>query len=91
MNIVCVCGMGIGTSVLLKMNVENAASSLGVDADVQASDIGSARGSAQSADLIMTSNELAEEIGDISVPIVIVNNFMDVNEIKEKLQAALAS
>ena len=42
MKIVTVCGMGIGTSVLLKMNTEKALRTLGIDADVEAADIGTA-------------------------------------------------
>ena len=34
MNILCVCGNGIGTSVLLKVNVESVAADLGVDVNV---------------------------------------------------------
>lgn len=85
MNIVCVCGMGIGTSVLLKMNVEKAADNLGVDATVTTADISTARGAAQGADLIMTSDELAEELGQISTPVQVVDNFMDIAEIQTKL------
>ena len=85
MYIVCVCGMGIGTSVLLKMNVEKAADNLGVDATVTTADISTARGAAQGADLIMTSDELAEELGQISTPVQVVDNFMDIAEIQTKL------
>ncbi len=89
MNIICVCGMGIGTSVLLKMNVEQAASQLGIDADVTTADIGSAKGAAQGADLILTSEELAEELSGASTPVVVIDNFLDSGEIKEKLQEAI--
>ena len=37
MNILCVCGNGIGTSVLLKVNVESVAADLGVDVNVTTS------------------------------------------------------
>jgi PTS system ascorbate-specific IIB component len=87
MKIVCVCGMGIGTSILLKMNTEKAAAKLGIDADVTAADISSARGSAQGCDLILTSQELATELDGTSVPVVVINNFMDVGEIETKLQS----
>ena len=49
MKIVAVCGMGIGTSVLLKMNAEKVLQDLGIDADIEAADIGVARGAAQTA------------------------------------------
>ncbi|MCI1225398.1 MAG: PTS ascorbate transporter subunit IIB, partial [Bifidobacterium sp.] len=37
MNILCVCGNGIGTSVLLKINTESVASDLGMDVTVTTS------------------------------------------------------
>lgn len=85
MKIVAVCGMGIGTSVLLKMNAEKALRALGKDADVEAADIGTARGAARSAQIVLTSAELAPEIGDVPAKVVVIDNFMDVAEITEKL------
>lgn len=89
MKIVAVCGMGIGTSVLLKMNAEKALRALDVDADVEAADIGTARGAARMADLVLTSAELAPEIGDVPADVIVVDNFIDVAEITEKLTAFL--
>ncbi|WP_313407719.1 PTS sugar transporter subunit IIB [Aeromicrobium sp.] len=85
MKIVAVCGMGIGTSVLLKMNAEKALRALGVDADVEAADIGTAKGAARTAQIVLTSAELAPEIGDVPAEVVVIDNFMDVAEITEKL------
>lgn len=85
MKIVAVCGMGIGTSVLLKMNAEKVLRNLGVDADVEAADIGVARGAARTADIVLTSSELAEEIGDVPAEVIVINNFIDLNELTEKL------
>jgi len=85
MKIVAVCGMGIGTSVLLKMNAEKALRSLGVDAEVEAADIGTAKGAARSAQVVLTSAELAPELGEVPAEVVVIDNFMDVAEITEKL------
>ena len=87
MKIVAVCGMGIGTSVILKMNTEKALTRLGWDADVEVADIGTARGAAASADLVVTSQELADELGGLRCPVVVIQNFMKVDEIVEKLSA----
>lgn len=89
MKIIAVCGMGIGTSVLLKMNIDQALETLGIEGDVEAADISSARGAATGADLIMTSSELVEQLGDIDTPIVVVENFVDQTEVQEKLQQGL--
>lgn len=89
MKIVAVCGMGIGTSVLLKMNIEKVLRQLDIDADVEAADIGVARGAARTAQIVMTSADLAEEIGDVPAKVVVVNNFTSVPEITQKLTEAL--
>jgi len=91
MKIVTVCGMGIGTSILLKMNTEKALRALGWDADydVEAADIGTARGVARNADLVLTSADLAEELGNLPTKVVVINNFTNVAEITEQLQTVL--
>jgi PTS system ascorbate-specific IIB component len=89
MKIVAVCGMGIGTSVLLKMNAEKVLAKLGVDADVEAADMGVARGAAQTAEIVLTSEELAEELGEVPAQVIVIDNFFDLDEITEKLTAAV--
>lgn len=89
MKIVAVCGMGIGTSVLLKMNAEKVLQDLGVDADIEAADIGVARGAAQTAEIVLTSDELASEIGDVPAKVIVIDNFFDLDEIHKKLSAAI--
>ncbi|MDA2807819.1 PTS sugar transporter subunit IIB [Nocardiopsis suaedae] len=88
MRILAVCGMGIGTSVLLKANAEKAVQDLGLDAEVEVADIGTARGAAATADLVLTSGELAAELGDVGVPVTVVANFMDAEEIRRAVAGA---
>ncbi|WP_293697474.1 PTS sugar transporter subunit IIB [uncultured Agrococcus sp.] len=85
MRIVAVCGMGIGTSVLLKMNIEKALDELGVDGVVDAADITAAKGVAQGADLVVTSEELLSQLESLPVDVVAVKNFMDLAEITDTL------
>lgn len=89
LKILAVCGMGVGTSMLLKMQVEKALKTLGIEASVDLADISTAKGQAAHADLVVTSNELAERIGKVDTPIVTVSNFMDLNAITEGVKAAL--
>jgi len=90
MKIITVCGMGIGTSVLLKMNAEKALRALDIDADVEAADIGTARGAARTAELVLTSEDLVEEIGQVPAKIVVIDNFTSVPEIQSKIQESIA-
>jgi len=89
MKIIAVCGMGIGTSVLLKMNTEKVLRTLGIDADVEAADIGVARGMARDAEIVLTSEDLAEEIGEVEATVIVIDNFFDLTEIGDKLTEAL--
>lgn len=89
LKILAVCGMGIGTSMLLKMQLDKVITKLGLDAVVELADISTARGLAVNADLVVTSNELAERIGKVNAPIVAVANFMDLEGLIEGVRTAL--
>ena len=58
MRIVAVCGVGIGTSAILKVNAERALDRLGLIADVDASDLAGIAVAAADAQVILTSTEL---------------------------------
>jgi PTS system ascorbate-specific IIB component len=87
--ILAVCGMGLGSGLLLRMQAEKALRELGLEADLEVADIGTARALASSADLILTSEELAQQLGGVKPRIVTITNFIDLREMVEKLRAAI--
>lgn len=87
MKILCVCGLGQGTSLILRMNVETVLREMGVQADVEHMDVSSAMGTP--TDYILTSNELAQSLGDTSAKVVIIDNYFDNDEIKAALEENL--
>ncbi len=89
MKILAVCGMGLGTGLLLRMQAEKALREIGIDADLEVADIGTARALASSADLILTSEELATQLGQVKPKIVTISNFIDLREMVTKLRAAM--
>lgn len=89
MKIVAICGAGIGTSGILKVNAERALARLDLDADVTASDVAGVAVAAADAQVILTSPELVEHIGATNADIVVINNYFDLEEITEKLEIAL--
>lgn len=91
MKILAVCGMGLGSGLILRMQAEKALKELGIQADLEVADIGTARALAPTADLILTSEELAQQLGGVKPRIVTITNFIDLREMVEKLGAALAS
>lgn len=89
MKILAVCGMGLGSGLLLRMQAEKALRKLGRTADLEVTDIGTARALAASADLILTSDELAQQLGPVKARVVTISNFVDLAEMVEKLGAAM--
>lgn len=84
MKILTVCGMGSGSSLILKMNIEKILGEMNIKADVETSDLGSAKG--QQADLIISTIDLKRQLEDFNVPKIFLNNILDMNTIKKELQ-----
>lgn len=89
MKIVAICGAGVGTSAILKLNAERALEALDIEADVTASDVASVAVAAADAQVILTSPELVDRIGPTFAEIVVIQNYFDVDELTEKLEKAL--
>ncbi|MET0974162.1 MAG: PTS sugar transporter subunit IIB [Leifsonia sp.] len=89
MKIVAICGAGIGTSAILKLNAERALERIGVDAQVSASDVASVAVAAADAQVILTSPELVSHIGATNADIVVIDNYFDLDEITAKLEIAV--
>ncbi len=86
MKILAVCGMGLGSGLLLRMQAEKALRELGVKADLEVADIGTARALAPTADVIITSEELAQQLGAVKPRVVTISNFIDLREMVAKLE-----
>lgn len=89
MKIVTICGAGIGTSGILKVNAERALQRLGLSATVVAADIGSVARVAADAQVILTSAEFVEAIGATRADVIVIENYFDGEELAAKLEAAL--
>lgn len=89
MKVVAICGAGVGTSAILKVNAERVLDRLDIDADVTASDVASIAVSAADAQVILTSPELVDKIGPTNADVVVIENYFDLDELEVKLEAAL--
>jgi PTS system ascorbate-specific IIB component len=89
LKIVAVCGMGLGSSLILKMNIEKVIKDLNLEADVSTTDISTAKAVIGDADVVITSPELAQQIGDVKAKVVTIKNFVNFNEMKEALEKTL--
>lgn len=89
MKIVTICGAGIGSSGILKVNAEKALVTLGLDASVVAADVASVRAVAEDANVILTSQEFVEAIGDTYAEVIVIRNHFDQDEITAAVDRAL--
>ena len=89
MKIVAICGAGIGSSGILKVNAERALKKLGIEADVTAADIKSVRLVAADAQVILTSAEFVEAIGKTFADVIVIENYFDAQELTAKLEKSL--
>ncbi|WP_309618039.1 PTS sugar transporter subunit IIB [Salinibacterium sp.] len=90
MKIVTICGAGIGSSGILKVNAERVLRKLEIEATVVAADISSVKQVAADAQVILTSAEFVGAIGKTSADVIVVENYFDTDELRAKLEAALA-
>ncbi|WEV68762.1 PTS sugar transporter subunit IIB [Bifidobacterium sp. ESL0775] len=91
MKIVCVCGFGVGSSVIAKMNIESILSEEGKDdISVETVDLGSIQGAP--ADIYVTTRELFDQFpDDCRDKTIVLTNFVDKDDIKTHLDERLAS
>lgn len=81
--ILAVCGMGLGSSLMLRMGVEKVLEQEGIEGTVEVSDVSSAKG--ERADIIVAAPEIAEQLEGHSAEVIAIINMADKNEIKEKI------
>ncbi|MDR1902620.1 MAG: PTS sugar transporter subunit IIB [Treponema sp.] len=93
MNILAVCGLGIGSSIMLKINVGKVLDELGVRGyQLNVADIGTAK--SIPFDMVVTSVELADVLKKGTPPekhfrILSINNFISKDEMRTKVSECL--
>jgi ascorbate PTS system EIIB component len=87
--IVTICGAGIGSSGILKVNTERVLARLDIEAEVVAADVANVRAVAEDAQVILTSEEFVEAIGKTFADVIVIVNHFDQQELTEKLERAL--
>lgn len=86
--IVTVCGCGLGSSLIAKMAIEDIVTKAGYSASIETADGGSAKG--HKCDFYVTTKEFAPRLEGIGIPVVVVTNFVNKEEMREKLLAVMA-
>ncbi len=81
--------MGLGSSTLLRMQVEKAAKALGVEVTVDVADITSAAAQAQGVDIIVVSAGLANTLSRLGARVISITNTLSLPEMTDKLRAVV--
>ncbi|MFB7721664.1 PTS sugar transporter subunit IIA [Nocardia sp. NPDC056100] len=86
--ILTVCGNGVGTSLFLKSTLEKVLTRWNWSpyVNVEATDTISAKGKASEAVAILTSGEIAKTLGDVGIPVEVVENFTSTAEVDRRLR-----
>lgn len=85
-SIMCCCGQGLGSSMIVGMNVEKALKNLGISG-VSVSHTALSEVTQNSADLFIVGADLAPQMKDYENKIVL-NQLMDMKEMEAKLKEA---
>jgi PTS system ascorbate-specific IIB component len=87
--IIAVCGMGIGTSVLLKLNAEKVLKMLDLEATVDAADVATVRKVSFDAQIILTTPDLVDQLQGLPAEVISIEHVFDLEELSTKLSKAL--
>lgn len=85
--ILTVCGVGSGSSLILRMYVEDILEEFGVRYKVQAGQ--ASEGKSAKADILMCSDEFLSVVEGATAMVVPITNFTDKDELRTKLKPAL--
>lgn len=88
LQVLAVCGVGMGSSLMLRMTAEDALKDLGIDAKVEHTDVSSARG--MRADVVIGQGMHTSELDGVAPVVITVENFLDKDGLAAQLREALA-
>ena len=87
MRIATLCGMGFGTSMMLKLFIDDILKAEGIKAETIPWDLGSFKG--QQADIVVAPTDMEMHLKGATARIVLIRNLVDKQEIKEKILEAI--
>lgn len=85
--VLIVCGNGLGSSFIVEMNVKKILKELNKYAEVSHTDLTSAK--SETADIIISAQDIAEQLHSHSAQVFGLSNLLDNNRIKEILSENL--
>jgi ascorbate PTS system EIIB component len=85
--ILVVCGNGLGSSLIVEMNVKKVLQELGIEANVSHTDLATSK--TEKADLYLGAKDLVEVLDDGTRKVAKLTNILDLNELKAVLEECL--
>lgn len=89
LKILCVCGNGMGTSTILKINVRKICDENNIDAEVESCTFGEALAYLSNTDLVLTSPEWSSMLPPTDAVLAQTKNLVDLDGVKETLINAI--
>lgn len=87
--VLCVCGNGMGTSTILKINLKKIATKYNVNATIESCAAGEAMGYINSCDLVISSPEWSKLLPPSNAKVVTTKNLIDVKELDKTFITAI--
>ncbi len=82
MRVMVVCGFGLGSSMILKIKVDEVLKEQDLKIETFCSDMTTAKG--ERFDAVITSQDISTMFEGIAQPVVVIHNFLSKQEIEEK-------
>ena len=87
--VITVCGAGVGTSTLLRMNIQKTFDKFNLPLNVVVENKGLSMSKGLMCDAIFTFESFGDELKSNYEDVVVINNLMDMKEIEKKVRALL--
>jgi PTS system ascorbate-specific IIB component len=87
MRIATLCGMGFGTSMMLKLFIDDILKAEGIKAETLPWDLGTFKG--QQADIVVAPADMEMQLKNANARVVLIQNLVDKKEIGEKVLKAV--
>lgn len=87
MRIATLCGMGFGTSMMLKLFIDEILKEEGLKAEILPWDLGSYKG--QQVDIIVAPTDMEPHLKGATSRVILIRNLVDKEEIKTKVVGAI--
>lgn len=87
LEVLAVCGAGMGSSLILRTTAEKAFERMGIEATLRHTDVGSARG--EHPDIVIAQQTYLEDLGNIAPVMVSIDNFINVDHVEGRILDAL--